>query len=298
MNFSDVFIKNFNKLKFETEKHGPELLIGVGVAAFGATIYYTVKGTITATATLSETAEELDQLDEDDNAKREIKLAAATDLAKAYTPAVIFGSVALASFVSSNHILRNRALSIAAAYTTLESGFSQYRKNVIEKYGSDADREMKYGIVKKNVKVTDVDPDTGKKTKKTETMNVIENCGPFGVYFKPVYRISKNGKEIKNPNWQSDSIFNITFLNAQLAWFNDKLDRGERVYLSEILKALGIPEDDYPDARVVGWLPKSNDGDNYIRFNAYEPPYSRDYIINDDGEVLLDFNTDGVILYK
>lgn len=308
MKFSDNFIRNFNKLKFSTEKHGPEILIGLGLAAFGATVYYTAKGTVAATEILSETSEELNGLSEEClEEKHTIQLSAAASLAKAYTPAVICGSIALASFLSSNHILRDRALSIAAAYTSLETGFSEYRKRVAEKYGDDAERELKYGIVSKNVKVTDVDPETGKKVKKTKTVNTIKNCSPFGVYFKPSYTVNKTGKEIKNLNWQNDPIYNITYLNAQLAWFSRKLERGERVYLSEVFKALGIPVDDYPDTRVVGWLPKNanaknananSKSDNYIRFNAYEPPHSRDYVLNNDGEVLLDFNIDGVILYK
>ena len=297
MNFSTNFIKTINKLKFKAECNSPEILIGVGIAAFGATVYYTIKGTVTASEALSYISETTDPSEEESASN---KIMAASEVAKAYAPAVICGSVSLASFLSSNHIMRNRALSMAAAYTTLETGFSEYRKRVIDKYGEDIDREIKYGIEKKKVKTTEVDPDTGKKSKKTETVETIEECGPFGVYFKPEYHISKNGKTIKDPNWQNNALFNITFINAQLEWFNGKLDRGERVYLSEVLKALGIPDADYPDARVVGWLPKEDgeEGDNYIRFNAYNPARNKDYVITAENEILLDFNTDGVILYK
>ena len=300
MKFSDNFIRNLNKLKFSAEKNSPEILIGIGIAAFGATVYYTVRGTVTASEALSCLPEDSDSTDDDNEAQnRSQKLATVSTMVKAYTPAVVCGSVALASFLGSNHMLRNRALSVAAAYATLETGFSEYRKRVIEKYGDDIDRELKYGIVQKKVKTTEVDPETGKKTKKTETVETIENCGPFGVYFKRSYEVKKTGKTIVNPNWQNNELFNLTFINAQLAWFNDRIALGERVYLSEVFEILGIPVDDYPDSRVVGWLPKKGEtSDNYIRFNAYEPPYSKNYIVNPDCEVLLDFNTDGVILYK
>lgn len=300
MKFSDNFIRNFNKLKFSAEKNGPELLIGIGIAMFGATVYHTVRGTVTASEALSSIPETSDT-NEDDIVPQTSsqKLSTVCTVAKAYTPAVICGSVAIASFLGSNHMLRDRALSVAAAYATLETGFSEYRKRVVEKYGDDIDREIKYGIVQKKVKTTEVDPETGKKTKKTETVETIENCGPFGVYFKKSYNVKKTGKTIVNPNWQNNELFNLTFINAQLAWFNSRLALGERVYLSEVFEILGIPVDDYPDSRVVGWLPKNGENsDNYIRFNAYEPPYSKDYIVNSDCEVLLDFNTDGVILYK
>lgn len=300
MKFSDIFIRNLNKLKFFAEKNSPEILIGIGIAAFGATVYYTVRGTVKSSEALSCLPENSDVVDADNEAQiRSQKLETVSTMVKAYTPAVICGSVTIASFLGSNHMLRNRALSVAAAYATLETGFSEYRKRVVEKYGDDIDRELKYGIVQKKVKTTEVDPETGKKTKKTETVEMIENCGPFGVYFKKSYNVKKTGKTIVNPNWQNNELFNLTFINAQLAWFNSRLALGERVYLSEVFEILGIPVDDYPDSRVVGWLPKNGENsDNYIRFNAYEPPYSKDYIVNSDCEVLLDFNTDGVILYK
>lgn len=300
MKFKESLIKNFNKVKIKAEVHSPEILVGVGVVAFAATLYYTARGTVTASKALSCSSEELDSMeDENPSEERSIKLRCASDIAKAYAPAVVCGSITLASFLSSNRIMANRAISTAAAYTALETGFSEYRKRVIDKYGESVDRELKYGIVEKKVKTSEVDPETGKKVKKTETVDTVENCGPFGVYFKPEYDVKKTGKTIKNLNWQPDALFNITFINAQQAWFNGKLDRGERVYLSEVLKALGIPEEDYPDARVIGWMPNGEgDGDHYIRFNAYKPAYSNDYIVNDDGEILLDFNTDGVILYK
>lgn len=300
MKFNDNFIRNFNRLKFSAEKNSPEILIGIGLAAFGATVYYTVKGTMTASEALSCLPEASDTTEiEITSQKGSQRLSEVSTVVKAYTPAVICGSVAIASFLGSNHMLRNRALSIAAAYATLETGFSEYRKRVVEKYGDDIDRELKYGIIQKKVKTTETDPETGKKTKKTETVETVENCGPFGVYFKKSYAVKKTGKTIVNPNWQNNELFNLTFINAQLAWFNDRLALGERVYLSEVFEILGIPVDDYPDSRVVGWLPKKDENsDNYIRFNAYEPPYSKNYVVNSDGEVLLDFNTDGVILYK
>lgn len=300
MKFNENLIRTFNKVKNKAEINSPEILVGIGIAAFAATLYYTVKGTVTASEAISCSSEELDSMeDENPSEERAIKLRCASDVAKAYAPAVICGSITLASFLSSNRIMANRAINTAAAYTALETGFSEYRKRVIDKYGESADREFKYGIVEKKVKTSEIDPETGKKVKKTETVDTIEQCGPFGIYFKPEYYVKKTGKTIKNLNWQPDTLFNITFLNAQQAWFNGKLDRGERVYLSEVLKALNIPEDDYPDSRVNGWTPKGEgDGDHYIRFNAYNPPYSNDYVVNDDGEILLDFNTDGVILYK
>lgn len=299
-------LRTLNGVKFKAEKHAPELLTGAGVATFAATVIFAVRGTFKATDALASTQEVLDDIsaneseDEKSSGKiRAAKLGCAGELVTAYLPVALCGAASLSCFIGSNHISRKRLIGTAAAYATLAAGFDEYRSRVIETYGEDADRKFQYGIVNKKVKHTETDPETGKKIKVTETEATIEGCSSFGVYFKPEYEVAKTGKTVKNSNWQPNDLFNLTFIKAQCSWFNGKLDRGERVYLSEVYKALGIPMDDCPDVRVVGWLPISEGGDDaYIRFNAYQPHASDDFLINDAGEILLDFNTDGVILYK
>lgn len=299
MKFSDTIIRNFNSVKFKAEKYSPEILIGVGIVSFVGTIAYTIKGGMKAGEVIESSEYRLTEADGDEELQKNIKLERAGELAKTFAPTVILGGTTLACFLTSNHIIQGRLIGTAAAYTALETGFNEYRNRVINKYGEAADREFKYGIVEKKVKETEVDETTGKKVKTTKTVQTIEGCSPFGIYFKRQYDVQKNGKTLVNPNFQTSDIFNTTFIEAQRSWFNGKLDRGERVYLSDVLKALGIPEDDYPDARVVGWFPNGEgSGDHYIRFNAYQPENCETYISNDDGEILLDFNVDGTILYK
>lgn len=303
MKINKNLIRRLNSLKNAVDDNKPELYIGLGIAAFAGALIFTAKGSIKATNAIESAQDELEELerigDEDDTeAQRAIKLGCVGEVAAAYTPAVICTAASLTAFLGANHIMRQRVIGLAAAYTSISESFNHYRSQVVEKYGEDIDRELAYALTKKQVKTKELDPETGKKVKKTETIEEIGES-PFHIWFKPQYEVKKNGKVIQNLNFQEDDLFNITFLNAQLEWFNGKLSRGERVYVSDVLNALGIPEDDFPDARVIGWLPKSDGGDdNYIRFNAYNPAYSKDYSINDEHEILLDFNADGVILYK
>lgn len=297
MNFKDNFIKQFNTVKFKVEKNSPEILLGFGIVMFASAIACTVRGTMAASESVAE-AQDIFEDDPTDEEKRDAVLKCAGELTRAYLPAVLCSTASVGCFVYSNTLMRNRVASVAAAYASLDAGFQEYRNRVIDKYGEDEDRSFKYGVNYKKVKTTEIDPETGKKSKKTDIVPTIDGCSPFGVYFKPEYEVKKTGKTIKNLNWQSNDLFNLTFIKAQLAWFNSKLDRNERVYLSEVLKGLGIPTDDYPDARTIGWLPSGMGGDGYIRFNAYNPTGSEDFLTTEDNWVLLDFNTDGVILYK
>lgn len=297
MSFKENFVKHLNSAKFKAEKHSPEILVGVGLVMFASTIACTIKGTMIASESLAE-AQDIFDGEPSETQKHDTVIKTAGALTRAYLPAVVCGTASVGCFVYSNAIMRKRVVSVAAAYASLDAGFQEYRDRVIEKYGESADQNLKYGVEYKKVKTTETDPETGKKSKKTELVPVIDGCSPFGVYFKPEYEIKKLDKTVKNLNWQSNDLFNLTFIKAQLAWFNSKLDRGERVYLNEVLKGLGIPEEDYPDARAIGWLPSGQGGDGYIRFNAYNPASSEEFLVTEDNWVLLDFNTDGVILYK
>lgn len=303
MKVNENLIRRFNSLKNAIDDNKPEIYIGLGIAAFAGALFFTAKGTITASESISSAKDELEELerigdDDDIESQHAIKLGCAGEVAAAYTPAVICSAASIVAFLGANHIMRQRVVGLAAAYTSISESFKHYRSQVVDEYGEDIDRKFAYAISKKQVKTKEIDPETGKKVKKTETVEEIGDS-PFHIWFKSQYEVKKTGKVIKNLNFQEDDLYNITFLEAQREWFNNKISRGERVYINEILNALGIPEDDLPDSRVLGWIPKVEGGDdNYIRFNAYKPKDSTDYLINDDHEILIEFNADGVILYK
>ena len=44
-----------------------------------------------------------------------------------------------------NH-LKKRNIALAAAYTTIDTTFKDYRERVIERFGEEVDKQLKYGI--------------------------------------------------------------------------------------------------------------------------------------------------------
>lgn len=79
----------------------------------------------------------------------------------------------------------------------------------------------------------------------------------------------------------------LYWLKAVQAYYNDVLAVRGYVFLSEILKYLGISVTPY--SRVVGWM-KDGDGDGFIDFGITRTGYPLCFELN--------FNCDGYILDK
>ena len=52
---------------------------------------------------------------------------------------------------------KKRNLALVAAYTAVDKGFKDYRKNVVDRFGERVDKELRYGIKAKEVEKTVTD---------------------------------------------------------------------------------------------------------------------------------------------
>ena len=67
--------------------------------------------------------------------------------AKLYAPAVILGSLSVTSILASNNILRKRNVALGAAYAAIDKSYKEYRGRVIERFGEEVDKELKYNFM-------------------------------------------------------------------------------------------------------------------------------------------------------
>lgn len=211
-------------------------------------------------------------------------------LAKAYAPAVILGAVSIVSILASNDILRKRNVALAAAYTAIDRGFKDYRNRVIERFGEEVDRELKYNIKAKKITETVIDED-GKEKKVKETVDVVEGIEGYSDYA----RFFDDGCE----GWVKDSEYNLMFLRSRQNYANDLLVSRGYLFLNDVYDMLGIPRT--KAGQVVGWIydPDNNEkGDNYVDFGIYNlhRQVNRDFVNGYEKAILLDFNVDGYIL--
>ncbi|HQE50129.1 MAG TPA: DUF6353 family protein, partial [Fervidobacterium sp.] len=211
-------------------------------------------------------------------------------LAKLYAPAVALGTLSIASILASNNILRKRNVALAAAYATVDKTFKEYRNRVLERFGEQVDKELRYNIKAKKIEKIVVGED-GKEKKVKETIQVAEIPGysDYAKFFDP-----------SSPAWEKNAEYNLMFLKAEQNYANDRLKARGYLFLNEVYERLGIPPT--KAGQIVGWIydpdnPNHN-GDNYVDFGLYNihKEKTRDFVNGYEEVILLDFNVDGPIL--
>ena len=301
--FMNSVTRTLNKARFQIKKHSPEILIVAGIAGVVTSAVMACKATTKINDILDQTKEEVgkvnDALDNEkisedvyskEDAKKDlaiIYIQTGVKLVKLYGPSLILGALSITSILASNNILRKRNVALAAAYAAIDNGFKEYRGRVIERFGKDLDRELKYNIKAKEISETTVD-ENGKETTVTKTVPVVESEEP-----SDYARFFCEGCA----GWTNDPEMNLVFLKQQQNWANELLKTRGHLFLNEVYDMLGIERS--KAGQVVGWVydETNPDCDNYVDFGIYDiyNERKRAFVNGWERSILLDFNVDGDI---
>ena len=296
---------SFNKMGFQLKKHSPEILVVAGVVGTVVSTVMACKATTKVSEILENSKNVIDSIHDcqaneamadqytPEDAKKDLAIVyiqTGLKLAKLYAPAVTLGTLSIASILASNNILRKRNVALAAAYATVDKTFKEYRNRVIERFGEQVDKELRYNIKAKKIEKTVVG-ENGKEKKVKETIQVAEipGCSDYAKFFDS----SSNA-------WEENAEYNLMFLKAEQNYANDRLKARGYLFLNEVYERLGIPPT--KAGQIVGWVydpdnPNHN-GDNYVDFGLYNihKEKTRDFVNGYEEVILLDFNVDGPIL--
>ena len=292
-----------SKAGFKIKKHSPEILIVAGIAGVVTSAVMACKATTKINDILDQTKEEVgkvndalanEKIPEDVYSKEDAKkdlaiiyIQTGVKLVKLYGPSLILGALSITSILASNNILRKRNVALAAAYAAIDNGFKEYRGRVIERFGKDIDRELKYNIKAKEISETTVD-ENGKETTVTKTVPVVESEEP-----SDYARFFCEGCA----GWTKDPEMNLVFLKQQQNWANELLKTRGHLFLNEVYDMLGIERS--KAGQVVGWVydETNPDCDNYVDFGIYDiyNERKRAFVNGWERSILLDFNVDGDI---
>lgn len=291
-------MKFLTKVGQKLKANAPEILVGVGI---GGVIVSTVMA-CKASKNVDEIKEEHDISVKAIHERKTVGLSDATSgvpteyteamarkdltktylttagkIIKLYLPSAAVMTLSIGCIMGSHKILNKRNAALAAAYTSLDSCYKDYRANVIDKYGEDADKEMAHGI--KANKETEDGEKTYKATEKTKTHE------GYSALFDEM-----------NPFWEDNAEINKMFLTNQEQYVNDLLDsRKTVVFLNEVLDALGF--DRVPQGQVIGWKYDENQV-HKIDFGMYniKNQSKKDFLNGIEKSILLEFNVDGYVL--
>lgn len=297
-----------NKIGFKLQKKSPEILVISGIAGVVVSAVMACKATTKAGEILETTNRMLDEIHEADkngvtkagkeytseDKKKDLAIVyiqTGVKYAKLYGPAVLTGAASIACILSSHKMLKKRNVALAAAYTTLDNSFKDYRGRVVERFGEQAEKELRYNVKAQEVETTTVDEEGNKKTVK-ETKNVASagwdpsNHSPYSRFF-----------DESHPAWMKDPEQSRFYLKALQCQANDQLRARGHLFLNEVYEMLRFPLTDY--GQVVGWIydTKNPKGDNFVDFGIFDvycekgDEFGGDYL---EG-FILDFNVVGDI---
>lgn len=293
--------RKFHKIGFQFKKHSPEILVVAGVVGGVTSAVMACKATTKAGDIIEDTKSQLDIIHkgmEDGNIRgvEYTKEDGTKDLTIVYTqtvvkfiklygPAVALGTVSIVSILAGHNITRKRNLALTAAYATIDNSFKQYRNRVIERFGEELDRELRYDIKAKEVEETVVNEDGTESTVKT-TVNVIDP--------NTISDYSRIFDEC-NTSWSKSPEHNLVFLKQQQNYANDLLKSRGHLFLNEVYDMLGFPRTQA--GQIVGWVYDEVNpiGDNFVDFGIYnlDSERARAFVNGYERSILLDFNVDG-----
>ena len=142
------------------KKYSPEILMGLGIVGTVASTVLACKATTKVGKIIENKKEQVEQVHtcledsktdttidytEEDSKKDLTIIYSQTGLAiaKLYAPSVILGVLSLGTIITSHNIMRKRNVALAAAYAAVDTGFKKYRKNVVERFGENVDKELR-----------------------------------------------------------------------------------------------------------------------------------------------------------
>lgn len=298
----EKMIRMYNNSKNVVEKHSPEILAGVGVVGVVASTVMACKATMKLNDILEESKETRDKIKEvesnpryeeqysHEDAKKDLTInytQTAMKIAKLYAPAVILGSASLGCLLASNDILRKRNAALSAAYMTVDKSFKEYRQRVVDRFGEEVEKEIRYNIKAEEVTSTVVTED-GSETTITETVKTMDPnlYSDYAKFFDEA-----------SPYWQKDPEYNLMFLKSQQQYATDLLRARGRLFLNEVYDMLGIEKT--KAGQIVGWVynPENPIGDNFVDFGIFDMSKERvrAFVNGYEPNILLDFNVDGNI---
>lgn len=299
----NAITRKFNKVGFQFKKHSPEILVVAGVVGGVVSAVMACKATTKAGDIIEDTRSQLDIIHKgmeegqihnveytQEDGQKDLAIVytqTAVKFIKLYGPSVALGTASIIAILAGHNITRKRNVALTAANATIMNSFKEYRSRLVERFGEELDRELKYNIKSEEVTETVTNED-GTETEVKRTINVVD---PNTI--SDYARIYDDG----NTGWSKSPELNLAFLKTQQNYFNDLLHTRGHVFLNEVYDALGFPRTQA--GQVVGWVYDEENpiGDNFIDFGIYDinDPAKVRFVNGQERSIILDFNVDGIV---
>lgn len=297
-----------HKVGFQLQRKSPELLVGLGIIGAITSAVLACKATTKAGKIIEEANDAISTIHQanengvtnagetysEQDCKKDLAVAyvqTGVKFAKLYAPAVLLGAASVTSILASHNIMKKRNVALAAAYAAVDKSFKDYRGRVLERFGEQVEKELRYNIKAQEIEETVTDGKGKEKTVK-KTADVAQ-AGWDPSRYSPYAKIFDES----HPDWRKDAEQNLYYLKALQAQATDKLRSQGHLFLNEVYDMLGFKRTQAGAA--VGWIydPRHPIGDDFVDFGMYEVWREKavDFVNGYERSFILDFNVVGDI---
>ena len=230
------------------KKHIPDILVTLGVSGVVVGTVMACKETRKLDPILEDHQKRMDRIHmesdtgvlSDKDKRKDTTMAygkTAYELLKLYFPSALVTSASVGCIIGSHAVMANRNAGLAAAYTGISQAFSEYRENIVKKFGEEADIEAKYGIKTTKKK--------GKDGKEEVSYDISPDtvCSDHSRFFMAGSKF-----------WNKNKKMNLVNLIQAQQTLNRKLKtrKSHVVTLNEVYDALDLDPSD--DGQVLGYI--------------------------------------------
>lgn len=290
--FFNAITRSLGRTKLKLDKHSPEILVIAGVVGMGVAAVIACVRTKKCDEVKEELNNDLTEIEDryndpnillyDDKVKRKDTAIAygkaALGYIRVYAPAITIGTVSATAVLCGHNILRKRSIAISAALAEVTDGFNKYRNEVVERFGEEVDKEIRYNVKEKEAKNVTVTDKNGCKIKESD------GYSEFARFFDE----SCSG-------WSKDPERSLIFIRRQQDYANELLKSHGYLFLNEVYKMFDIQPT--KAGQIVGWIYDENNP-TFVDFGVYniDSERARAFVNGYERNILLDFNVMGNIL--
>lgn len=299
--------RSFHKAGFKLKQRSPEILVAVGVVGAVGSVVMACKATLKVDDVLEEAKETVDKIHDavedekqtsdgavytQEDANKDLTLVyvqTGWKFVKLYGPAIALGAASIGCMVGSSVILRKRNAALMASLAASNKAFAEYRGRLMERFGKELDRELRYNIKAKQIEERTVNED-GSENVETRTIEVVDPNAMHSIY-SIIFDEYCTG-------YCKNAELNKVFLIQQQEAANYRLKKQGVLTLNEVYDMLGAPRTKF--GQFAGWVYTEDGtaGDNFVDFGLFDiyNEGSRDFINLRERSVVIDFNCIGNVI--
>lgn len=287
---------------FKIKKASPEILLGTGIVGGIVATVMACKATTKASEILDKAKTDIETIHDvaeseqfkdkynEEDFKKDLTITyvkTGVDLVKTYAPSVLVGAVSIGCVLAGHNIIRQRNIALTAAFSTVLKDFNDYRGRLVERFGEDLDKELRF-----NVKAKEIEEVVTHEDGTTEVVKSIVNVADPNTNSDYTFFFDDGCR-----GWTKDAETNFLVAKSIQQHMNMKLQLEGVVLLNDVREAFGLPKT--RAGCVVGWIYDENNptGDNFIDLGIFnqDNERARAFVNGFERVLKIDPNVDGYI---